>query len=201
MEQWNNTAVQSQIMVSRVDTHPQRDRIDQELLSGVAFRSISAWSHVSIGALSRYRARLKQTLGLALKQRSQDERLEHGVSLLSRIESLITEGQDICAKAKADKKYAAASNALNSVARSLELIGKLTGELQTPANAGGIHLTLNRTTNTIINSYGDSDPEWATMLFEATRGFDPVEITRLKAIAETQLRENGVILPAQTIES
>jgi hypothetical protein len=168
-------------MQSRVFTHPQRDRIDRELLAGVGYRTISAWSGVSIGALSRYRVHLKQTLGLALKDRTPGESAEHGTVLLARVQRLVGEAEEILATAKTDKNFTAATSALNAACRLLELCGRLDGSLS-GANTPGLHLTLNKTT-TINNYDAGSDEELATLIFEATKGYDADEIARLKALA------------------
>jgi hypothetical protein len=176
--------------------HRDRDNLDRQIIDGVPFRRLAVSFNLSLGALSRHKGHIKEMI----QPRSQDEREEHGSALLERVQKLIGEAEEILMAAKAKNDFRGANGALGAAAKLLDLCGRLSGELQS-ANAGGIHLTLNRTTKTIINNYGDSDPEWATMLFEATRGFDPAEITRLKAIAEKQLCENSVILPAQSIES
>jgi len=156
--------------------HRDRDRLDAQLVQGVPYRSIAASFNLSLGALSRHKRHVKEMI----QARTPGEREEHGKSLLARVEELISEAQDVCRLAKADKKYAAARNALNGVGRSLELIGKLTGEIAAPVNAGGIHLMLNKTVN--IANY-DDDANFARLVFEATRGFDADEIERLKMLA------------------
>ena len=162
--------------------HRERDRVDRELVACVPFRVIRGWSGLSLGTLSRHWKHLQQDMGLTLQSRTPAERAEHGESLMDRIEDLISEAQDICKLAKADKKFAAASNALNTTARALEVLGKLTGEIALPVNAGGIHF--HRTTvNTSINLF-DSDLDLALAVREATKDFNPDEIARLKAIAE-----------------
>jgi len=106
-----------------------------------------------------------------------------------RIEELISEAQDICKLAKADKKFAAASNALNTTARALEVLGKLTGEIALPVNAGGIHFHRTRI-NPSINLV-DNDLDLALAVREATRDFNRYEIERLKAIAEQHELASG----------
>lgn len=164
--------------------HPNVTTINQQIVAGATLRALVASTGVSLGVLSRHRGHIKDLLRESIA-REQGERAVHGRSLLNRVEELVDEAQDIVRLAKADKKYAAASNALNSVGRSLELIGKLTGEIALPTNAPGFHLTLNRVTNTIINNY-DTDVDFAVMIGEATRGFDVNELKRLQAIATGQ---------------
>jgi hypothetical protein len=49
---------------------------------------------------------------------------------LERVESLIRECHDISARAQRDKQWVAATGALREVRLCLELLGKLSGELQ-----------------------------------------------------------------------
>ncbi len=148
---------------------PRRDQIDQQLISGVPLRTIVSQTGLSLGGLVRHKQHIKEMIGLALKERSPEETLEHAEALANRVEEVICEARDICAKAKAEKSFAAATGALNTIARSLELLGKLTGEIATP-NAGGIHFT--KITNTTVNVGADDDVSFAVMIGEATKGFD-----------------------------
>jgi hypothetical protein len=180
----------------RACVDPRRDWIDAQLVAGATLRSLVTATGLSLGGLSRHRAHLKQLLASTLEKRSESENEEHGASLLSRVESLVAEGQDICAKAKAAGKFAAASNALNSVARSLELIGKLSGELQ-GVNTPGLHLHLNKTTIN-VSTY-DDDVELASLISEATDNFNPNKIAELKQLAEKQSCAITVLPPSQRI--
>jgi hypothetical protein len=177
--------------------HPDHNQIDLAIVNGRPLRALVATFGISLGALHRHKSHLAQELATAMRSR-ESESEERGVSLLSRVESLVAEGQDICAKAKADKKYAAASNALNAVGRNLELIGKLTGELQDPRSSG-IHLSLRQTTISVTNY--DEDVSFAQMIGEATHGFDVNELMRLKRIAEGQKALPACTNPATPSES
>jgi hypothetical protein len=156
---------------------PRRTEIDTELIRGTPLRSVSQSFGISVGSLHRHKAHIKEDLALAIRSQP-GEREERASGLLSRVEELITEAKSICTEARADKKFAAASNALNTVRGALELLGKLNGELAQP---GSLHLTQIRVTNT-VNNYGD-DRELAELIAEATKGFDPIEIARLRALA------------------
>ena len=61
-------------------------------------------------------------------------------------------------------------------------MAKATGELAMPSNVGGIHFHSSKTVNMAISI--DNDNEIAQLVYEATRGFDPVELGRLKLLAE-----------------
>jgi hypothetical protein len=158
-------------------SHPNRDQIDLELINGASFRRIAASFNLSLGAISRHKAHVKEMI----RERTQDQREEHGGVLVSRVEKLAAAAEEILAMAKADKNLNAATGAINAATRLLELVGRLSGELAS-VNSGGIHMTQIKVTN--INNY-DDDASFAQMIGEATKWFDPHEIQRLKALAES----------------
>jgi hypothetical protein len=165
-------------MGCRTCNHRDRDEIDQQIVSGTALRSISATFNVSLGALHRHKEHVKNMI----RERTREQRTEHGSDLLQRTEKLVAEALEILATAKSTGNLKAAVAAIGACSRVLELIGKLDGSLAQP-NAPGLHLTFNRVTNTIIN-YND-DRELAELISEATKCFDSKEIARLKALAES----------------
>jgi hypothetical protein len=72
----------------------------------------------------------------------------------------------------------------------------LDGQLRS-ANTPGIGF------NTRINinvANHDDDVEFASLVAEATRNFDPIEIARLKSLAERQSCAITVLPPSQRIE-
>jgi hypothetical protein len=158
-------------------SHRNRDELDAQLIAGVSYRAISKTFQVSIGALSRHKAHVKEMI----RERTPGEREEHGSALLDRVEKLVTSAEEILEAAKTKNDFRGANGALGAAAKLLDLLGRLSGELQS-ANAGGLHLTMNnRVTNTIVTTY-DNDVEFAQLVSEATRGFNPIEIERLKAL-------------------
>jgi hypothetical protein len=159
----------------------QRDRLDQELFASVPFRTIHQWSGLSLGCLSRHFAHLKRDVGLALSARSPLESAEHGADLLARCESLFTQTEEILTTCKADKNFKGAVAAAGALTRVLELLAKLRGEL---SPNGGVHLNFTSNKVTINNNAG-SDEELAELISEATLGFDPNEIQRLKTLADS----------------
>lgn len=193
---WNDgtNVCRMSVMSCRACSHSDRDTIDHQLIAGVPVRTIVAATGLSLGGLTRHKQHLKETLGLALRKRTPEQSEEHASSLLSRVEELITEAQQILTTAKADKDPKSALNAVNALARLLELLGRVSGELAQP-NAGGLHLTLNSTKVT-VNKFDGDDVEFATMIGEATNGFDVAELLRLKRIAETDEH----LLPAHSVQ-
>jgi hypothetical protein len=170
-----------QSMACKACVHPSRDQIDRRLIDGTPLRDIAASTGLSLGGLSRHRTHLRQTLGLALKERGDDERAENGSDLLQRVQKLVGEAEEILATAKSNGNLRAATSAICAAVRVLELVGRLDGSLAQP-NTPGLHLTLNKTTINVTNY--DDDIDFAQMIGEATRGFDVTELLRLKAIAE-----------------
>jgi hypothetical protein len=156
--------------------HRDRDLLDAQLVAGVPYRAIANTFDLSLGSISRHRRHLVDMV----KERTTSERGEHAGVLLNRVESLLDEAKGILADAKAAKDLRAGTNAVHAVARVLELIGKLTGELAQP-NMPGLHLTLNRVTNNAIVAV-DNDTDFAAMVGEATKGFSVDELMRLKAL-------------------
>src|ERR1019366_5222155 len=108
-------------------------------IAGVSYRVIGQHFGLSLGALNRHRKHVVDMV----KELSHEERAERGSSLLARVEELIVEAKEIVVLAKNEKSFAAATNALNTVARSLELVGRLNGELQAPG--AGIHFHSSKT--------------------------------------------------------
>jgi hypothetical protein len=156
---------------------PRRTEIDTQLVRGTPLRSVSQSFGISVGSLHRHKAHIRADLALAIRSQP-GEREERASGLLSRVEELITEAKSICTEARADKKFAAASNALNTVRGALELLGKLNGELAQP---GSLHLTQIKVTN--INASHNDDAELAQLIAEATGQWDPARIAYLKALA------------------
>jgi hypothetical protein len=162
---------------------PRRDQIDSQIIAGTPLRTLVASTGISLGALSRHKSHIKQMVGLALNERTQEEKEEHGSALLQRVLRLTDEAEKILAAASAKKDFRSANGALGAAAKLLDLCGRLSGELQGP-NTPGLHLTLN-STRINVTHYND-DAELASLIAEATDNFNPAEIARLKRIAEGQ---------------
>ena len=166
-------------MNCRTCCHAKRAEIDQQIIAGTPYRIISQTYGLSLGAISRHKEHVKQTLGEAI-QRRDGERQEQGSTLLNRVERLVDEAEGVLTCAKSMQDWRGATSALSAACRLLELCARLNGELQS-SNSPGIHLTLNKVSTT-INNY-DSDQELAQLIAEATEGFNPSVIQRFKALA------------------
>lgn len=161
--------------------HHNRDLLDAQLVQGIPYRSIAASFNLSLGAISRHKRHIKEMI----QARSPDETREHGTVLYNRIERLVAAAEEILEAARVKNDFRGANGALGAAAKLLDLLGRVSGELQA-AHAGGIHLTLNqRVTNTTIHNY-DTDVDFAALIGEATKGFSVDELMRLKSLVANQ---------------
>jgi len=198
-EHLEQTSARIAFMVCRACRHPNRDEIDRQLIAGTPLRVIVASSGLSLGGLVRHKQCIKETLGVALRERSQEETAAHGSNLLQRVQKLADEAIGILAAAKAEKNLKAATSAICAAVRTLELIGRLDGSLAQP-HAPGLHLTLNKTTINVTNY--DDDLDFARMVGEATKGFNLNEFERLRALAQgKQDGHNSAIAIPQSIDA
>ena len=165
--------------------HPDRASIDHQIVNGVPFRTIAATYSLSLGGLSRHRDHVRELLVEAMQARA-GERAELGSNLTNRVEKLLGVAEEILTTAKSEKNLTAATGAINACTRLLELCGRLSGELQAPG--AGIHFHATKNVTNIVNIRND-DIEVAVLIAEATKGFDPSEIQRLKMLAETAVTQ------------
>ena len=107
--------------------HPRRAQIDEALVTGEAtFLELSNAYDLSPAALHRHKGHIPAALVAAKQAREAGE----ATRLLERVESLIHDCRNIAAKAQRAKQWIAATGALREVRFCLELLGKLSGELQ-----------------------------------------------------------------------
>lgn len=107
--------------------HPRRAKIDEALVTGEASLLELGKSYgLSPAALHRHKTHIPEALTVAKQAREASE----ATTLLERVESLIGECHEIAARAQRDKQWVAATGALREVRMCLELLGKLSGELQ-----------------------------------------------------------------------
>jgi hypothetical protein len=114
-------------MPCRTCKHPRRAKIDEALVTGeTSLLEIGQSFGLSPAALHRHKAHIPEALVVAKQAREASD----ATTLLERVESLISECHDISARAQRDKQWVAATGALREVRLCLELLGKLSGELQ-----------------------------------------------------------------------
>ena len=156
---------------------PRRNEIDRQYVGGVPLRAIIRTFGGSLGAAHRHRQHVIDLM----KARTPSENAEHSSDLLQRVQKLVDEAEVILKDAKATKNLKAATSAIGAATRLLELMGRLTGELQQPN--GWIHLNMTRITNNSITVCGD-DAELAVLVKEATDSFNPAIIEHFKQLAQ-----------------
>src|SRR5215510_6068951 len=112
--------------ICTICTHSDRNKIDQQLVEGIAFPAIAALFRVSADALGRHKAnhlpaQLAEARGAEIASQADD--------LLSKIANLEVDAQSIYeqAKRKGDLKMALA--AVRELTRVIELLAKIKGEL------------------------------------------------------------------------
>ncbi len=175
----------------KICVRSDRAAIDKKIASGVHYRILVSEYGLSLGLLSRHRPHITQEIQALVASERSAQRVSGLTSgLLQRLETVISEAQSICAEAKASKSYTSAVAALNAVTRNLQLVGRITGELQ--SNSGGIHVTQ---VNVNVATY-DDDIEFAAMIGEATKNFSVEELMRLKALAEGAADTHSIEIPA-----
>lgn len=107
--------------------HPNRTEIDTALLRSDSLRSIMARCSVSMGALMRHRDRhLPVTLAHAKEARE----TEMGENLMATAQRLRARAMGILERAEAAGQLETALKAIREVRGILELLAKLTGELE-----------------------------------------------------------------------
>jgi len=112
---------------------PSRLNIEEALLSNIPLRTISKRFLFSTAALHRHR---RNHLSSKLVKAVQAAEVLEATTLLGRVEALILRCEDIAKLAEQEKHWVGASAALREVGRSLELLGKITGQLRSGVNVG-----------------------------------------------------------------
>ncbi len=112
-------------------SHPQRALIDRQLVTGQPLRDVSGRFGVSRSALGRHSAHLPHAV-IAVREA---EEAADAQSLLDEVRALHRRAGAILDKAEQSGKWAVALAAVRECRSTLELLGRLTGELQAGKNA------------------------------------------------------------------
>jgi hypothetical protein len=158
--------------------HPHHEEIAVSLFRN-GTRATARRFQVSRPALDRHKGHLPGTIVKA----QQAELVCEATSLLTRVESLMQESENIAAAAKLEKNWPAATSALREARGCLELLGKLRGELQQP---GALHLHKHAHAHIASQPRNEVeiDVEIARHVAAATGDFSAEEIARLKGLLE-----------------
>jgi transposase-like protein len=118
--------------VCTVCSHEDRPAIDKALVDGQSLRAIAGRFGTNKSALDRHKRHLAPALTLA----KQAERVTEATSLLSRVERIMGRVETICEAATREREWLPAIAASRELRFCLELLGKLSGELQSGTNLG-----------------------------------------------------------------
>lgn len=115
--------------VCSICTHPEREQVDNALVSGVSLRDIAAqYPPLTLSALSRHHNRHVSAALAAMQTAAQADRR---ATLLDRIEGLIERAEEMFTTAAKEGKASQAMDALKELRLQLALLGQATGELDT----------------------------------------------------------------------
>jgi hypothetical protein len=115
-----------------VCNHQDRAAIDKALVDGRSLRVIAGHFGTNKNALDRHRKHLAPALTLA----KQSERVTEATSLLSRVERIMGRVETICESATRERDWLPAISASRELRSCLELLGRLSGELQSGTQVG-----------------------------------------------------------------
>lgn len=165
-----------------VCAHQKRATIDDALLRNQSCAKIADQVGLSKWAIGRHSKHLDRGQAVVL------ENVDANVPLVNRIESLIVRIEGVATAASLAKQWHAASMALREVRGCLELLARIHGLLQ--SGNSGARVAVAVSVNTAPSdartlSSAALDEEIAIHVRDATNGFDPREIERLKELAET----------------
>lgn len=113
-------------------THPQRAEIDPELVNGTSLRNIAQRFGTSATALHRHKKHLAPALAVAREA----AQVADADSLLNTVKRLLADAQRLTAQAEQAQQLDIALRGIREVRGVLELLGKLSGELQTGTQIG-----------------------------------------------------------------
>jgi hypothetical protein len=157
--------------------HPEKVRIEAALVRNTAFRKIGEQFSVHYSSVRRH----QKHMGAQLTKARHAKESADASTLLKRVEELITKCNGIAAKAEKKKAWPAAVSALSQVRACLELLGRLSGELQNAGSSLQFHAHLHQN-SAAPEADADLELQIARHVSEATDGFNPREIARLKAL-------------------
>jgi hypothetical protein len=157
----------------------KRALIEDALLRKVACQKIADETGLSLSSIWRHSQHLDRQPAIVLSQSSAS------VPLVDRIENLVKKSEAIAAAATGAKSWQAATAALRECRACLEFLARLSGELQ----AGGTRVSVGVAVS-VSNGHQATGGMSADQLelsiaeevSQATDGFNPAEIQRLKAL-------------------
>lgn len=115
--------------------HPEREAIDADLVSGVAFRTIAKRTGTSPASLLRHKA---HCLSATLVKATDAAEVVHADTLLAKVLAIEDEARRLGRKAEQQGDLRAALLACRELARMCELMGRLVGAFHEETHSAGI---------------------------------------------------------------
>jgi hypothetical protein len=122
--------------------HDHRQEIEQALLCGDSYRTIAQRFAVSRDAVVRHRRHLPE----ALTHAREAKEIIHGDRLVDQLRDLRSEAKRLKEKAEQAGDYRTALAAVRELCRIVELIAKMTGELDSHTETKILNVTLDAET-------------------------------------------------------
>jgi hypothetical protein len=122
--------------------HDRREQIEQALLCGDSYRIVAQRFTVSRDAVARHRRHLPAALAHARELKE----VVHGDSLLAQLRELTSEAQRIKGMAEKAGDHRTMLAAVRELCRIVELIAKLSGELESHSETKILNVTLDAET-------------------------------------------------------
>jgi hypothetical protein len=116
--------------------------------------------------------------------------VSEATSLLAKIEEVIADAKSITKTAEKKGDFHAALSGLRTITHALEVLGKVSGELQTP---GAFHFHKHQSVHlhgTLPENEAAIEIELARKVAEITDNFSPEKIAELKQLAQAVDIEN-----------
>jgi hypothetical protein len=126
----------------RLCIHEERREVDHALLRGDSYRTVAQRFAVSRDAVVRHRRHLPATLAHAREAKE----VVHGDSLVQQLRELTAEAQRLKGKAEEAGDYRTALAAVRELCRIVELVARLSGELNERPETKILNLTLDAET-------------------------------------------------------
>jgi CRISPR/Cas system CMR subunit Cmr4 (Cas7 group RAMP superfamily) len=131
--------------------HPDRQQIDQAIVSGNSYRTVAQQFTISRDAVVRHR----RHLSVAVSKPLGSDEICPSETLLGQLEELRSEAQRLKQKAERDGDYRAALAAVRELCRIVELVAKLCGQIDSRTETKILNVnfdqdTVNRITKTFL---------------------------------------------------
>jgi hypothetical protein len=131
--------------VCTVCRHSQREEIDHQLLGASPLRTIADQWSVSKTALIRHKA---EHLASTLVKSKQAEQVAHADALVDQLKRLTADARRIQEKAERAEDYRAALAAVRELIRIIDLVARLSGDLQARTETNVLNLNVSPDTAT-----------------------------------------------------